>query len=243
VAERLNAAALKAVRRRQASRGFESHPLRLIPRLRGPLAHLFSTERGTNRCHDLEIGAGGDNPAGIIDAPVRVVDYDPDWPQRFAEEREALEAAIGDWAVGGIHHIGSTAVPELEAKPVIDILVGVEDLRTSLACFSPLAKLEYVYAPYLTKTMHWFCKPGPAQRTHHLHLVPVDSARFREELTFRNQLRSQPELAAVYAALKRELANRYECDREAYTEAKSEFIRNALDQELAVRISHQPTGP
>jgi len=207
------------------------------------VTHFFSTKCATIRCHHFDIGAGGDNSACFNEAPIRVVEYDPAWPQRFAEEREALEAAIGDWAVGGIHHVGSTAVPGLEAKPVIDVLVGVEDLRGSLACFSPLAELGYVYAPYLTKTMHWFCKPSPAQRTHHLHLVPVDSARFREELTFRNQLRSQPELAAVYEALKRELANRYECDREAYTEAKSEFIRNALEQELAAPVSPRPTGP
>ncbi len=128
-------------------------------------------------------------------------------------------------------------MPGLDAKPVVDILVGVEDLRGSLACFAPLARLEYVYAPYLSEVMHWFCKPDPARRTHHLHLVPVGSARFREELTFRDQLRCQPELAAVYASLKRELANRFEYDRETYTEAKSEFIRHALEQDLAPTVT------
>lgn len=60
------------------------------------------------------------------DEPIRLVPYDPSWPERFAEERDALEQAIGAWAIGGIHHIGSTAVPGLDAKPIIDILVGVE---------------------------------------------------------------------------------------------------------------------
>jgi GrpB-like predicted nucleotidyltransferase (UPF0157 family) len=67
--------------------------------------------------------------------PVRIVPYDPVWPERFEQERSALAAAIGDWAIGGIHHVGSTAVPGLEAKPVIDILVGVMSLEGSRACF------------------------------------------------------------------------------------------------------------
>jgi GrpB-like predicted nucleotidyltransferase (UPF0157 family) len=82
-----------------------------------------------------------------------------------------LEAAIGDWIVGGIHHVGSTAVPGLEAKPIIDILIGVEDLESSRACFHHLSALHYHYAPYRAAEMHWFCKPEPAHRTHHLHLV------------------------------------------------------------------------
>ncbi|HEX7293770.1 MAG TPA: GrpB family protein, partial [Solirubrobacterales bacterium] len=76
------------------------------------------------------------------DEPIRLVPYDPTWPDRFAEERDALDDAIGPWATGGIHHVGSTAVPSLEAKPIIDILVGVDSLETSRACFDPLAKLD-----------------------------------------------------------------------------------------------------
>jgi GrpB-like predicted nucleotidyltransferase (UPF0157 family) len=63
-------------------------------------------------------------------------------------------------------------VAGLEAKPIIDILVGVRELDTAEACFGPLAGLGYLYAPYLPEEMHWFCKPDPAHRTHHLHLVP-----------------------------------------------------------------------
>lgn len=81
----------------------------------------------------------------------------------------AVSEAIGEWIVGGIHHVGSTAVPGLEAKPIIDILAGVRDLQDSRACFEPLAQLGYMYAPYLADEMHWFCKPDPSRRTHHLH--------------------------------------------------------------------------
>lgn len=142
----------------------------------------------------------------------------------------ALEDAIGKSIVGGIHHIGSTAVAGLEAKPIIDILVGVRSLEESRACFEPLAQLEYLYAPYLPEEMHWFCKPNPSRRTHHLHLVPVGTQRYVNELAFRDRLRDDPEIAAEYLTLKRDLARRFANDRDAYTEAKSGFIRRILDQ-------------
>lgn len=162
------------------------------------------------------------------DQPIRVVPYDPAWPARFEAERGALDEAIGEWATGGIHHVGSTAVAGLDAKPIIDILVGVESLETSRACFSPLAELGYKYAPYRAEEMHWFCKPDPRRRTHHLHLVPKDSSRFGDELAFRDLLRLNSERAKEYAELKYRLAARFEHDREAYTDAKADFIRRAL---------------
>jgi GrpB-like predicted nucleotidyltransferase (UPF0157 family) len=166
---------------------------------------------------------------GTAEERVRIEPYDPSWPARFEEERAALAEAIGDWVVGGIHHVGSTAVPGLDAKPVIDILVGVSDLPSSRECVEPLRGIGYLYAPYRTDEMHWFCKPDPARRTHHLHLVPTGSRRFRDELAFRDHLRSHPEAASEYGALKRALAARFERDRERYTEAKEGFIRAVLD--------------
>ncbi len=168
-------------------------------------------------------------PTEGADEPIRLSGYDSNWPARFEEERAALTDAIGEWVVGGIDHIGSTAVPGLEAKPIIDILVGVRDLKGSRACFEPLARLGYVYAPYLPDEMHWFCKPHPSRRTHHLHLVPVGSKRYRDELTFRDLLRADARLADEYLKLKRALAGRFANDREAYTGAKSDFIRRALE--------------
>jgi GrpB-like predicted nucleotidyltransferase (UPF0157 family) len=156
--------------------------------------------------------------------PVRIVDYDPRWPALFEAESRALGEAIGDWVVGGIHHVGSTAVPGLAAKPVIDILIGIEDLDAARACFEPLSRLEYLYAPYRVEEMHWFCKPDPERRTHHLHLVPAGSARYRDELAFRDRLREDPVTAAEYADLKRRLAGELQHDREAYTAAKADFI-------------------
>jgi len=164
----------------------------------------------------------------LMEEPVRIASYDPRWPALFESERATLEGAIGRWASGGIHHVGSTAVPGLDAKPIVDILVGVESLRASQGCFEPLAQIGYLYAPYRREEMHWFCKPHPARRTHHLHLVPWASDRYADELAFRDRLRADPDLAAGYAALKRRLADRFGDDREAYTEAKGDFIRATL---------------
>jgi GrpB-like predicted nucleotidyltransferase (UPF0157 family) len=159
---------------------------------------------------------------------VRVVPYEVSWPARFDAEKALLETAIGRWVTGGIHHVGSTAVPGLAAKPVIDILVGVEDLTSSRTCFGELAELSYRYAPYRSNEMHWFCKPSPARRTHHLHLVPTRSRRYDDELAFRDLLRADPDLAERYQRLKQRLAAEHRTDREAYTEAKQSFISAAL---------------
>jgi GrpB-like predicted nucleotidyltransferase (UPF0157 family) len=166
--------------------------------------------------------------SSAAEEPVRIAPYDPAWPAAFEHERELLAEAIGRWVTGGIHHVGSTAVPGLDAKPVIDILVGVADLLSARACFDPLAALGYEHASYRAQEMHWFCKPSRSRRTHHLHLVPTGSPRYRDELAFRDALRAEEELAGEYAALKRALAEAHEHDREGYTEAKSPFVERVL---------------
>lgn len=180
---------------------------------------------GQSRSHGADCDYGDPLTA---EEPIKLAPSDPTWPAQFELERAALEVAIGGWVRGGIHHVGSTAVAGLEAKPIIDILAGVGDLEPARACFGPLDALGYLYAPYLADEMHWFCKPDPARRTHHLHLVPAGSKRYRDELAFRDRLRANPEIAARYAALKRELAGRHRDDREAYTEAKGAFVMATL---------------
>jgi GrpB-like predicted nucleotidyltransferase (UPF0157 family) len=168
------------------------------------------------------------DPTGWPEFRITVVDHDPGWPARFEQEAALLDDAIGTWVTGGIHHVGSTAVPGLAAKPVIDVLAGVVDLETAKACFEPLSRLQYLYAPILADQMHWFCKPDPATRTHHLHLVPTDSPAFRSELAFRDYLRAHHETADDYETLKWSLAARFEHDRQAYTQGKTGFIVDVL---------------
>jgi len=167
------------------------------------------------------------------DAPVHVVPYDPGWPDRFEAERRALVEAIGPWLVANsIEHIGSTAVPRLAAKPVIDIMAGVETLDASRAALVVLERCKYCYFPYRSDVMHWLCKPSPAERTHHLHLVPIGCALWIERLAFRDYLRTHPDVAQEYAVLKRRLADAHPFDREAYTDAKSPFVRRVLERAL-----------
>jgi len=165
------------------------------------------------------------------DAAIEIVASDPAWPQRFDDERAQLQTVLAPWLAGQIAHIGSTAVAGLAAKPVIDIMVPVHTLADSLEAIAALTGadgLGYHYYPYKPQTMHWFCKPSPALRTHHLHLVPLGSALWVERLAFRDALRRSPALAARYQALKLALAVQFRHDREAYTDAKAPFIAAVL---------------
>jgi GrpB-like predicted nucleotidyltransferase (UPF0157 family) len=167
------------------------------------------------------------------DAPVHIVQYDTEWPARFDVERRLLLDAIGGWIVdASIEHIGSTAIPGLAAKPVIDIMAGVESLEASRAAVAVLERHEYCYAPYRTEVMHWLCKPSPAVRTYHLHLVPLGSPLWIEQLAFRDYLRAHADTALEYAALKRCLAEAHRFDREAYTTAKTPFVQRVVDKAL-----------
>lgn len=162
--------------------------------------------------------------------PIHLVPYDAAWPRRFAEERTLLESVLRPWLAGPIEHIGSTAVPGLTAKPVLDIMAGVHDLPSSAAACAALEQVGYMYFPYRPDVMHWLCKPSPAKRTHHLHLVPVHSPLWSDRLLFRDYLRSSATATAEYAALKIALAERHRLDREAYTDGKGEFVRRNLER-------------
>ena len=162
------------------------------------------------------------------EASVEIVSYDPAWPSLFQQERALLDAALGEWLAGPIEHFGSTAVPGLAAKPVIDIMAGVESLDGSRAAITAAGGLGYVYYPYRPDVMHWFCKPSAAFRTHHLHLVPLNSRLWIERLAFRDYLREAPAVAAEYSEMKIGLAKQFEFDREAYTDAKGPFIQRVL---------------
>ena len=139
-----------------------------------------------------------------------------------------LATVLAPWLCGPIEHIGSTAVPGLGAKPVIDIMAGVPSLESSRPAISLLADLDYLYAPYRADVMHWLCKPSPEVRTHHLHLVPFGSTLWKERIEFRNRLIASRRLADEYETLKRRLAKDHAHDREAYTDAKSNFISAVL---------------
>jgi GrpB-like predicted nucleotidyltransferase (UPF0157 family) len=93
----------------------------------------------------------------------------------FLEEQSVLQAVLAPWLVGKVEHVGSTAVPGIAAKPVIDIMAPVRTLAESKGAIEAVKALGYLYYPYKPTGMHWFCKPSAAYRTHHLHIVPVAS--------------------------------------------------------------------
>jgi GrpB-like predicted nucleotidyltransferase (UPF0157 family) len=166
------------------------------------------------------------------EAPVEIVPYDPSWPLRFEEERAVLARALRAWLVGPVEHIGSTAIPGLAAKPVIDIMAGVQTLDASRPAIAAATALGYCYAPYRPDEEHWFCKPSPAYRTHHLHLIARGTPQWIRRIAFRDYLRTHPGVAAEYEALKRGLAAEHRVDREAYTDAKRPFIDRITDVAL-----------
>jgi GrpB-like predicted nucleotidyltransferase (UPF0157 family) len=162
------------------------------------------------------------------EAPIELVPYSEEWPARFALEATLLREALGPWLVAGIEHIGSTAVPGLVAKPVIDIMGPVRDLQGACSAIPSVERLGYWYFPYMPTQMAWFCKPSAQFRTHHLHLVPYGSALWRDRLDFRDALRSDADLATQYRELKVGLAAKHRTDREAYTDGKTAFVQAAL---------------
>lgn len=164
--------------------------------------------------------------------PIRLEDYNSGWISKFAAEKELLQNTLGSRVSGGIEHVGSTAVPALIAKPIIDIMVGVEELEKARECIPLLEKIGYLYAPYKTDRMHWFCKPSLQRREFHLYLIEPSHPEWKARIAFRNYLSSHPETAAEYAALKKELAAKFEHDREAYTDGKSNFIKSIVEKAL-----------
>ena len=166
------------------------------------------------------------------EAPVEIVSYDPMWPTRFREEATILLRALAPWLVGPIEHIGSTAVPGLSAKPVIDILAGVQTLVASRPAIRAATELGYCYWPYQADVEHWFCKPSAAFRTHHLHLIPVGTVQWLRPIAFREYLRAHADVAHEYEALKQRLAQVHRVDREAYTAAKRPFIDRITEMAL-----------
>jgi GrpB-like predicted nucleotidyltransferase (UPF0157 family) len=157
---------------------------------------------------------------GGQDAPIEIVQYDPEWPTRFASERERLLPLLGT----EIHHIGSTAVPGMPAKPVIDLMALVQELDEPIAGLVEQGGYQYPEAFNATLShRRWLCRPTAVHRTHHLHLVD-ERAELARHLRFRDLLCASAPLRREYARLKRELAERIGDDREAYSEAKSAFI-------------------
>jgi GrpB-like predicted nucleotidyltransferase (UPF0157 family) len=159
-----------------------------------------------------------------FDPAVRIVDYDPAWAELAAAEIARIEAALGPLAVR-VDHVGSTAVPGLAAKPIVDLQAAVAALEPRAAYVEPLEHLGYLFAPDPdSPDFHFFGKPPERPRAFHLHVCAAGSEHEHRHLALRDHLRAHPEEVSRYAALKRALVARAPGDRLAYIAGKDAYV-------------------
>jgi GrpB-like predicted nucleotidyltransferase (UPF0157 family) len=165
----------------------------------------------------------------IMINPVIIADYDPHWPAVYEVEKELIVGVIGDKLVK-VEHVGSTAVPDLGAKPIIDIMVGINRLSDAKECIEPLKGIGYEYDPRYEVELpeRRYFQKGQSSNHYHLHMVEVTSDFWERHLLFRDFLRTHPETGLQYQKLKQELAARYRTERETYTESKTSFIESVV---------------
>ena len=165
---------------------------------------------------------------GLRGNTVRVSPYSSEWPRLFLEERERLDRCIGEYVLD-IQHVGSTSIPGMAAKPILDIAIAVENFEEAARCVQPIEQLGYQYrGENGIPRRHYFTKGDP--RTHHLHMVELHSENWAITICFRDQLRQRADLAQEYAALKLCLAEQFPTDRTAYQDGKADFIQRVLQQ-------------
>lgn len=163
---------------------------------------------------------------------IEVRDYDPKWPVLFDEECARLRGVFGPMVP--IEHIGSTSVPGLAAKPIIDLQVGVQSLvETKSTCMEPLRVLRYTYIPEYETWLPgelFFRKGIPGPWTHHLHVMEPSNPRWQDLLLFRDYLRAHPEAASAYGSLKKSLALAFGDDIAGFRNAKSTFVKTVTEK-------------
>jgi GrpB-like predicted nucleotidyltransferase (UPF0157 family) len=167
----------------------------------------------------------------MADQSIELAAYDPTWPVRFAGQQTRLAALLKPWLAGEIEHVGSTSVPGLRSKPIVDILAPVVSLAASRAAIPVLEKdgwLFWLDDPNENYRL-WFLRPSPSARTHHLQVIQHDHPSLRALIAFRDALRQDPPLRKAYSSLKEDLARKHQSDRNAYSNAKTEFVQSVLE--------------
>lgn len=181
-----------------------------------------------------------------MDQPVIIYDYDKAWPAMYDAEVRAILSVIGDRVVAH-EHVGSTAVPGMAAKPIIDIMIGVRNIEEDgPACIKALESLGYQYLPEYEVSIperRFFRKRGPGgDITHHLHVVETTTEFWDLHIVFRDYLRAHPEARQEYAEEKRRLARQFMFNRPAYQDGKTEVIRRIEARALAERAAREQTA-
>lgn len=165
---------------------------------------------------------------GLNRKSVELAAHRKEWKALYEQEEKLLRRAFGELLMG-VEHIGSTAIAQIVAKPIIDIMVGVRDLAEVESRLSPLAAIGYEYRGESGIVgRRYFRKGTPAVSTHHLSATEYGGNLWRKHLLFRDYLREHREAAGRYDELKKELATKFKNNREAYTDAKTEFVEEIL---------------
>jgi GrpB-like predicted nucleotidyltransferase (UPF0157 family) len=167
---------------------------------------------------------------GVADMAVGLVDHDPQWSARFVEQRDRVSDVLVRWLAAPVEHIGSTAVPGLRAKPIVDVLAPVGSLAEREVMVTALSRDGWLYWPDDPRgdSRLWFLRPRPEERTYHLHVVEHGHPRAQALLTFRDALRQDAGLAKEYEQLKARLARENPVNRNAYTNGKATFVARVL---------------
>ena len=159
-----------------------------------------------------------------FDPAIRIVEHDPAWAVRAEDELRRLEAALGPVATR-LEHVGSTAVPGLAAKPILDLQLSVPAIEPRDVYVDPLVRLGYLFVPDPeSPDYHFFAKPPERPRSHHLHVCEAGSEHELRHLAVRDFLRAHSGEAEAYAALKRAVAERHPLDRLAYIAGKAPYV-------------------
>jgi GrpB-like predicted nucleotidyltransferase (UPF0157 family) len=159
---------------------------------------------------------------------VVLVAYDATWPVRFEAIRAEIEGACGGLVVC-VEHVGSTAVPGLVAKPIIDVQPGLRAFNDGFACVEPMVRLGYTSrGEWGMPGRHYFVRDDADGLREHVHMLVVDSDRWHEMPLFRDYLIAHSAEARAYEALKQRLAEQFRFDREAYTQSKTAFVQDVL---------------
>lgn len=164
---------------------------------------------------------------GLEKGVVRLAPYNAEWARAYEDEQARIEAALGA-RILEVQHVGSTSIPGLAAKPIVDIAVGVEDFEKARACIAPLEALGYTYhGENGIPGRHYFTRGAPT--LYHTHMHEVTSRAWGNLVLFRDYLIQHPEEVQAYLELKRRLATRYRHERRAYTEGKASYIERILE--------------
>jgi len=166
---------------------------------------------------------------GLEPGVVRLEDPSPRWAEEYARESARIGAALGD-AIEDMRHIGSTSIPSIPAKPIIDIMIGLRRIEDVMSTVEPLRVLGYGYrGEFGIPGRHFFVRGEPPRpATHHVHVVACGGDFWKKNSIFRDYLVLHPELAQEYAEVKRSLAKQFANDRDGYTRGKDAFIRSVL---------------